>query len=292
MRLVSFKHNGRISLGAVSGDHIVDLTAVAPTMEALIEMGREGLSQVNDHLAHASPAFLLSEVQLTAPITTPRRNVMCLGLNYAEHVRESYSAQGKTTTLPQFPIVFNKATTAVIGTDAEIPHDANVSDKLDWEAELAFIIGKKGKNIPEAQALNFVFGYTILNDISARDLQRQGKQYFKGKSLDGSCPIGPWIVTPDELPDPHNLAIQCRVNGITKQDSFTKYMIFQIPAIIAYLSKGMTLLPGDIIATGTPDGVGFARKPPEYLHPGDVVECEIERIGVLRNVVTAVKPGG
>lgn len=288
MRLVSFKHNGRISLGAVSGDHIVDLTAVAPTMQALIEMGREGLTQVNDHLAHASPAFLLREVQLAAPITTPRRNVMCLGLNYAEHVRESYSAQGKTTTLPQSPIVFNKATTAVTGPDAEIPHDANVSDKLDWEAELAFIIGKQGINITKDQAMNFIFGYTILNDISARDLQRQGRQYFKGKSLDGSCPIGPWIVTPDELPDPHNLTIQCRVNGITKQDSSTKYMIFQIPAIIAYLSQGMTLLPGDIIATGTPDGVGFARTPPEYLHPGDVVECEIEGIGVLRNVVTAV----
>jgi 2-keto-4-pentenoate hydratase/2-oxohepta-3-ene-1,7-dioic acid hydratase in catechol pathway len=211
---------------------------------------------------------------------------MCLGLNYTEHAAESYTAQGKEVTLPEIPIVFTKATTSVTGPYDPIPFDAAVSDKLDWEAELAVVIGRQGKNIPEAAAMDYVFGYTVLNDVSARDLQRQGKQFFKGKSLDGSCPMGPWIVTAEELPDPHVLRITSRVNGDAKQDSNTDKMIFNIPAIIAYLSRGMTLQPGDIIATGTPSGVGFARTPPEFLQPGDVVECEIEQIGTIRNEVS------
>jgi 2-keto-4-pentenoate hydratase/2-oxohepta-3-ene-1,7-dioic acid hydratase in catechol pathway len=147
------------------------------------------------------------------------------------------------------------------------------------------VIGRSGKNISEAEAMNYVFGYTVINDVSARDLQRQGKQYFKGKSLDGTCPMGPWIVTKDELPEPHTLRVTSRVNGETKQDSNTSKMIFNIPATIAYLSRGMTLLPGDIISTGTPSGVGFARTPPEFLQPGDVVECEVEQVGLIRNEV-------
>jgi 2-keto-4-pentenoate hydratase/2-oxohepta-3-ene-1,7-dioic acid hydratase in catechol pathway len=147
------------------------------------------------------------------------------------------------------------------------------------------VIGSTGKNISEAEAMDYVFGYTIINDVSARDLQRAGKQFFKGKSLDGSCPMGPWIVTTAELPDPHVLRVTSRVNGETKQDSNTDKMIFNIPTTIAYLSRGMTLLPGDIISTGTPSGVGFARTPPEFLQPGDIVECEVEQIGVIRNEV-------
>jgi 2-keto-4-pentenoate hydratase/2-oxohepta-3-ene-1,7-dioic acid hydratase in catechol pathway len=174
----------------------------------------------------------------------------------------------------------------VTGPYGSIPFDAAVSDQLDWEAELAVVIGRSGKNIPESEAMDYVFGYTVANDVSARDLQRQGKQFFKGKSLDGTCPMGPWIVTTAELTDPHNLRITSRVNGETKQDSNTDKMIFNIPATIAYLSRGMTLLPGDIISTGTPSGVGFARTPPEFLQPGDVVECEIEQIGTIRNGVS------
>jgi 2-keto-4-pentenoate hydratase/2-oxohepta-3-ene-1,7-dioic acid hydratase in catechol pathway len=214
---------------------------------------------------------------------------MCLGLNYAEHVHESVAAQGQAVTLPELPIVFTKATTAVSGPSDPIPFDPQVSDKIDWEVELAVIIGKQGKNIPAEQAMEYVFGYMVLNDISARDLQRQGKQYFKGKSLDGSCPTGPWIVTKDDVPNPHDLNIRCLVNDVEKQSSSTRHMIFDIPTTIAYLSRGMTLLPGDIIATGTPDGVGFARTPPEFLRPGDVLTSIVEGIGELRNVVTAVR---
>jgi 2-keto-4-pentenoate hydratase/2-oxohepta-3-ene-1,7-dioic acid hydratase in catechol pathway len=210
---------------------------------------------------------------------------MCLGLNYAEHLKEHYEAAGKAAKPPAYPIVFTKATTSVIGPFDPIPFDREISSEIDWEVELAVVIGQAGRNIPEESAMEHVFGYTVLNDVSARDLQRQGKQYFKGKSLDGSCPMGPWILTSDRSPDTSSLRITSRVNGVTKQDSNTRHMIFKIPSIIAYLSSGMTLLPGDIIATGTPGGVGFARQPPEFLRPGDVVECEVEGIGTIRNPV-------
>jgi 2-keto-4-pentenoate hydratase/2-oxohepta-3-ene-1,7-dioic acid hydratase in catechol pathway len=214
---------------------------------------------------------------------------MCLGWNYAEHVQESAAAKGlQIKELPQYPIIFTKATTSVNKPFGDVPWSTAVSTEVDYEVELAIIIGKAGKNIPRSAAMDHIYGYTVLNDISARDLQRNGKQFFKGKSLDGFCPIGPWLITVDAIANPQNLAITCRVNGVTKQDGSTQHMIFDIPAIIEYLSLGMTLLPGDIIATGTPSGVGFARIPPEYLQPGDVVECEIEQIGLIRNQVRAV----
>ncbi len=288
MKLITYEFDGLVKVGAVRDDGVVDLTTIAPDMLGLIAQGEEGLNQAKRWLGAPETAVSLSQVRLLAPIPNPRRNVMCLGLNYAEHALESYAAKGKQAALPTTPIVFTKATTAVSGPTDPIPFDPTVSSEIDWEAELAVIIGKAGKNIPAADAWEYVFGYMVLNDVSARDLQMNGKQYFKGKSLDGACPTGPWIITPDELPAPHNLRISCRVNGVIKQDSNTRFMIFDIPAIIAYLSKGMTLLPGDIIATGTPEGVGFARKPPEFLRPGDVLESEIEGIGTLRNVVTAV----
>ncbi len=255
-------------------------------MQTFIELGKEGLAAAQTAVNTATHTIPLTAVHLLAPIPTPRRNVICLGLNYSEHVKESYGARGQQVQLPDTPIVFTKATTAVSGPTDPIPYDPAVTTQLDWEVELAVIIGRAGYNIPAAEAMDYVYGYTVLNDISARDLQMAGKQYFKGKSLDGACPTGPWIVTADELPDPHNLRLICRVNGVVKQDGRTDLMIFNIPTTIAYLSLGMTLLPGDIIATGTPDGVGFARTPPEFLHPGDVLESEIEGIGVLRNFVT------
>lgn len=215
---------------------------------------------------------------------------MCLGLNYAEHAVESYTARGKKSELPAVPIVFTKATTAVNAPYAPIPYDPAVSQQIDYEVELGVIIGKPGKHIAAEQALDHIFGYTIINDISARDLQYQHKQYFIGKSLDGACPMGPWIITRGALPDPHQLHITSRVNGVTKQDSSTQYMIFSIPAIISHLSRGMTLLAGDIIATGTPSGVGFARTPPEFLQPGDVLESEIEMIGTLCNQIGGSLP--
>ena len=287
MKLARYSQNGRSpQIGLVKENLVIDLSAMLPSMQAIFTLSADGLDVVQQY-AQKNDGTPLDEVQLHAPLL-PRRNIMCLGLNYAEHARESLGAAGKELSLPQQPIVFTKATTAVTGPIDPIPFDPQVSTKIDWEVELAVIIGKQGKNILKEQAMDYVFGYTVLNDITARDLQRQGKQFFKGKSLDGSCPMGPWLVTADELPNPHNLNIRCLVNGVEKQASNTQHMIFNIPSTIAYLSRGMTLLPGDIIATGTPDGVGFARTPPEFLRPGDVVTSIVENIGKIENVVTAV----
>ncbi len=287
MKLVRYSVNGRSpQVGLVQQDQLIDLSAIVPSMQAIIALSAEGLAVVQQHAAQ-NRGIPLADVTLHAPLL-PQRNVMCLGRNYVEHARESFAAVGEAFSLSEVPVVFTKATTAVSAPNAPIPFDPNVSDKIDWEVELAVIIGKQGKNIPAEHAMSYVFGYTVLNDITARDLQRQGKQFFKGKSLDGSCPMGPWIVTADELTDPHNLDIRCLVNDVEKQASNTRHMIFDIPTTIAYLSRGMTLLPGDIIATGTPDGVGFARTPPEFLRPGDVVQSIVEGIGAIRNVVTAV----
>lgn len=227
------------------------------------------------------------DVTLLAPIPRPAKNVMCLGLNYSEHVMETSAAGNREAKLPEHPIVFTKNVTSVTGPDAGIPFDPAVTEQLDWEVELGVIIGKPGYAIDPANAMDHVFGYTVINDLSARDLQFRHKQFFIGKSFDGACPMGPWIVTADEIDDPQALSLRCSVNGVVKQDSNTRNMIFDIPAIIAALSRGMTLEAGDVIATGTPDGVGFARTPPEFLKPGDEVVCEIEGVGVLRNSIVA-----
>ncbi|HPE60679.1 MAG TPA: fumarylacetoacetate hydrolase family protein [Thiolinea sp.] len=224
-----------------------------------------------------------AEVTLLAPIPRPRRNVMCLGLNYLEHAQETASRVGRAGKAPDYPIVFTKAVSSVTGPESVIPWDEATCSQLDWEAELGVVLGRGGRHIGRDAAPAHVFGYTVINDLSARDLQFNHKQYFLGKSLDGGCPMGPFIVTVDEISDPQNLAISCRVNGIAKQDSNTRHMIFDIGAIIEWLSRGMTLEPGDIIATGTPSGVGFARDPAEFLRPGDVVECEVAQVGILRN---------
>ena len=287
MKLVTYQLNNQIKLGAWREDGIVDLSAVAPDMFTLIYMGADGLAQAQAQLNAATAATPLSDVKLLSPIPNPRRNIMCLGLNYAAHADESNRVKGFASELPQFPVIFNKATTSMNGPYDDIPYDANVSTKIDWEVELTVVLGRSGKNINTDEAMSYVFGYTIMNDISARDLQRDHKQYFKGKSLDGSAPMGPCIVTADSLPDPHLLHLTSRVNGVIKQDGNTSDMIFNIPATIYHLSRGMTLLAGDLIATGTPEGVGFARTPPEFLKPGDVVECEIEGIGLIRNQIAA-----
>ena len=287
MKLVRYEHNGRSpQVGLVVENRVIDLSGVVPSMHALITLSADGLAVIRQQ-ATAGQGISLKEVKLVAPLQ-PRRNVMCLGKNYADHAREMQTAHNEPIEIPQFPVIFTKATTSVSGPTDPIPFDPTVSEQIDWEVELAVIIGKQGKNIPAEQAMEYVFGYTVLNDVTARDLQRQGKQFFKGKSLDGSCPIGPWIVTADELTDPHNLDVRCLVNGVEKQASNTRHMIFDIPTTIAYLSRGMTLLPGDVIATGTPDGVGSARTPPEFLRPGDVLTSIVAGIGELRNVVTAV----
>ncbi|TAK55578.1 MAG: FAA hydrolase family protein [Dehalococcoidia bacterium] len=232
----------------------------------------------------------LESVRLRAPITRPARNVVCVGLNYADHVAESQSVVG--SNLPEYPVFFSKPPSTVIGPGDEIPWHGHVSTAIDWEAELAVIIGHECRDVDEASALNVVFGYTVANDVTARDLQRRHGQWYKGKGLDGFCPMGPLVVTSDEIGDPHQLDIALRVNGVEKQRSNTRHLIFRIPRLIAEWSAGMTLFPGDILLTGTPSGVGVGRTPPEFLKPGDVVEAEVGGIGVLRNTVGAGDAAG
>jgi 2-keto-4-pentenoate hydratase/2-oxohepta-3-ene-1,7-dioic acid hydratase in catechol pathway len=227
----------------------------------------------------------LESVALDAPIR-PQRNVFCVGRNYLEHAKEGARAAGRELKLPSVPTFFTKAPSAIAAPNAALHFAAGISSEYDFEAELAVVIGARCRDVRESEALDVVFGYTALNDVTARDLQREHGQWFKGKSLDDACPLGPWIVTPEEIGDPHTLEIRFRRNGVEKQHSTTAQMIFRIPRLIAELSKGMTLLPGDVIATGTPEGVGFARTPPEFLADGDVMEVEIERIGILRNTVS------
>jgi len=231
----------------------------------------------------------LAEVHLHAPIPRPAKNVFCLGLNYVSHMEEAAKARGREIKIPEVPVFFTKTPTSVTGPYDPIPWDTNVTQQVDYEAELGVVIGTAGKNIPAAKALDHVFGYTIINDVSARDLQKEHLQWFKGKTLDGFCPMGPWIVTADEFRDPQTKNISLRVNGVAKQGSNTKFMIFTVAVTIESLSKGMTLEPGDIISTGTPEGVGLGRTPPEYLHDGDLVETEIEGIGVMKNRIVATK---
>lgn len=285
MKLVTYLLGTHVSIGAVDERGVIDLSAIAPDMLSLIAAGSVGLDRARAAIATASSVHTLESVTLLAPIPRPHRNIICLGINYAEHAKESAEARGREYKQHQHPVFFTKATHTVNRHDGIIPFDAEVSEQIDWEAELGVILSRSGKNISIEEAYDHVFGYTCINDISARDLQSNHSQFFKGKSLDGACPMGPWIVTADEIPDPQHLQVMCRVNGVVKQHANTEVMIFRIPDIIAILSRGMTLDAGDIIATGTPSGVGFARKPPEFLKPGDVVEVEIEQIGVLRNRV-------
>jgi len=289
MRLITYQTPKGPGLGVLSADIAAEQFVPVPgiSMLELIAQGEAGLERARQALASGT-LRPLAGLPLLAPIPQPLRNIFCLGWNYAEHSKEAAAMRGKPAKLPDRPIFFTKLTTAVNSHEGRIEVDPRVSEQLDWEVELGLVIGKGGKNIPRDRALEHLFGYTIINDVSARDVQvGHGGQFFKGKSLDGTCPMGPWIVTPDELPDPHHLRLRTSVNGVLKQDGNTSDLIFDIPAILEWLSLGLTLLPGDIIATGTPAGVGFARTPPEFLHPGDVVECEVEGIGLLRSHIVS-----
>lgn len=285
MRLVTYKDEGGVHLGALRDDSVVSLDHVAPDMLALIEGGENLLQQARDAVERATDTKPLSEVRLLAPIPRPRQNIVCLGMNYAEHARESMRAKGLPETLPPHPVFFTKAVSTVCGPDDDIPLDPKVTAQLDYEVELAYIIGRSGKNIARDDAMSYVFGYTIINDVSARDLQNQHQQFFKGKSLDASCPMGPCIVTADEIPDPAKLGLRLRLNGETRQDSSVGDLIFDIPTTLEVLSLGTTVEPGTIVSTGTPSGVGMGLTPPAYMQPGDVMEAEIDQIGVLRNKV-------
>ena len=286
MRFVTYQSADGPAVGVVQGDTLSPVEG--PDLLGLVRQGEAGLARARAALK-AAPRLPLGSVTLLAPFPAPQRNIFCLGWNYAAHSQESARARGREAKLPERPVFFTKATTSVNGPFADIPFRAGLTDQLDWEVELGVVIGPGGKDIPRARALEHVFGYTVIDDVSARDLQSaHGGQFFKGKSLDGCCPMGPWVVTRDEIADPHHLRLRSLVNGVVKQDSTTADLIFDVPAIIEWLSAGLTLLPGDVIATGTPSGVGFARTPPEFLRPGDVVECEVEGIGTIRNTVRAM----
>jgi len=283
MKLVTYL-DGHMRVGAVVEDRVADLSERFDSMQTLIEGGEPALEEARSLVAKVDT---VDDAELQAPIPHPRRNVFCMGWNYLTHFEEGQGRRGdQQEKLPEYPAFFDKPTTAVIGPYDDIPFDPNFSEKMDYEAELAVVIGRAGRSIPAAEAMDYIFGYTLANDVTARDVQRRhGGQWLKGKGMDGSCPLGPWIVTADEIADPQNLPVRCHVNGVEKQNSNTRFMVFPIARLIEELSLAMTLLPGDILLTGTPEGVGYARTPPEYLSPGDEVTVTIPDIGELTNSV-------
>ncbi|PFA66445.1 hypothetical protein CN378_14220 [Bacillus sp. AFS015802] len=289
MKFVSFQVGGKETYGVERDGRILDLAGARDLPVDLLR-GIEGgeaflqkVARVVEEDDGAIRSYTQEEVKWLSPIPEVKRNIMCVGKNYRDHAIE----MGGEQDIPKEIMVFTKATNTVVGHQETVLHHGQITEELDYEGELAVIIGKKGRGITPDEALEYVFGYSILNDITARDLQKKHGQFFIGKSLDTTCPMGPYLVTKDEVEDPQNLSITTRVNGEIRQSSNTGEMIFSIPTIISTLSKGMTLEPGDVIATGTPSGVGKGFKPPRFLRKGDVVEIEIEGLGILTNPLQA-----
>ncbi|MBT2694343.1 fumarylacetoacetate hydrolase family protein [Bacillus sp. ISL-55] len=300
MKFATYKNDSGQFIGIVNGER----TRVLPLREAYEKMGGETaipadmleaismgevfyqeaektVQWVSENNLDGELYIPLESVELLAPIPRPSKNIFCVGKNYAEHAIE----MGSKDDIPEHVMVFTKAPTTVIAHGQSIQEHKELTEQLDYEGELAVVIGKKGKAIKREEALDYVFGYTIINDVTARDLQARHKQFFIGKSLDTTCPMGPWIVHKSAISNPNNLDIKTIVNGEVRQDSNTENFIFPVEEIIAVLSQGMTLEPGDIIATGTPAGVGKGFKPPRFLKAGDTVEITVEGIGTLRNKV-------
>ena len=282
MKLVTYLENGIEKVGALTADETSVLPLPYADMNALIEIPLQQLAAD----AAAASAISLSNVTLCAPIPRPRQDVICLGINYKAHAEEAerYSSEAFTKERP-IPIYFSKRVTEAVAPEGFIESHPGLVERLDYEAELALIIGKTAKNVKAADAAHYIFGYTVLNDVSARLLQTTHKQWYFGKSLDGFTPIGPCITTADEISFPPALTITSHINGELRQNSTTDLLITGIADIIEELSSGMTLLPGTIIATGTPAGVGMGFDPPKFLNSGDIAECTIEGIGTLRNIV-------
>ncbi len=300
MRFVTFSttEQGPSILGlVVDGSTVIDLCrALASSItvpERLIDYIAAGPAlheSVRDAVAGAGAwpsdvAFSLADVTLRAPLRPGK--IVGVGLNYVEHVEESSRTLDTAKERPTRPVLFRKPGTAVVGPGEPIQHNGAMTQQLDWECELAVVMGQVARNVPEAQALDYVFGYSIVNDISARDQRRSG-QWFFSKGQDSYAPFGPMIVTTDEITDPHTLRLSLTVNGDQRQDGNSRHMLFKIPVLIADITSGVTLEPGDVIATGSPQGVGAAMDPPTFLQPGDVVACTIEGIGTLENPVAAV----
>ncbi len=298
MRLVTYQPLGTQELKTgiqTTKDELLDIAAEASargsnakvaTMLDIIAGGATTMALLKEiEAAPKTAAIAMNKVLLKAPIPRTTKNVFCVGWNYLEHFQEGATTLQDGREIPKWPVFFSKAPTAINGPYDVIPYDAVVSTQLDWEVELGVIIGPGGKNISEADAMKHVFGYTVINDVTWRDIQRRhGGQWDKGKSLDGTCPMGPCIVTADSL-DHTNLKVVCKVSGVVKQESNTKHLFFKVPRLIHDLSLGQTLDPGDVISTGTPEGVGFARTPPEWMKPDDLLETEVEGIGVMRNPI-------
>lgn len=299
LRLLMCARPGEVRLGALIGDAVVDLNRANPALpttlcgllggdNGLLDAARATVEQVaaacaedRTKLACAGKLYPLADVCILAPFLRLHRNVFCIGRNYLKHAEEGARARGVEFKPPAYPEFFTKPPTAIVGHGAYVPLDEHVTQQLDYEVELAVVIGRRGRNIPREKAYDYVFGYTVANDLSARELQRRHGQWFKGKALDSSCPLGPVVVPHGDLGDPGRLALRLRVNGETRQSANTKDMTWSVPDILFWLSQGTTLEPGDIVLTGTPEGVGIAMSPPSFLKPGDVVEAEVEGIGTL-----------
>jgi 2-keto-4-pentenoate hydratase/2-oxohepta-3-ene-1,7-dioic acid hydratase in catechol pathway len=304
MRLVSFDAGKGVRAGIFVEDSVLDISAAAAAANLhgvpgsvleLIDGGDVALDRVRS-LLHQFSADRAAEVwvpitslRLLAPIPRPRKNVFCVGRNYKAHIEEGARARGVPVSWPTVPEFFSKPPTSVTGPESDIRLDTTLTSQLDYEVELALIIGKSCRDVSPSDAMSYVFGYSIINDISARDLQKRHNQWFKGKGLDTFCPFGPWIIPSADFGDPSGRQITLRVNGETRQDSNTSDQLFDCATIISVLSQGLTLEPGDIIATGTPSGVALGMTPQAWLKDGDVIEAEIEGLGVLRNKVRAVR---
>lgn len=301
MKLVTYRAGveSAARLGVMAGDLVVDVARLVPalpdSMLGLIDAGRPGLEALRARLAECEGHFpsgtatALANVRLLAPIPRPRKNIFGIGLNYLDHVAESAAALDTSADLPRQPVIFSKPPTAVIGPGEAIPHDREITQQLDWEVELAAIIGTTARRVARADALGHVFGYSVMIDVSARDNRRSG-QWIVSKGMDGFAPFGPCIVTADDIPNPQALDLWLSVNGVEKQRSNTAKMLFKVDELVADISRVITLEPGDIIATGTPEGVGAGRNPQEWLWPGDVVVAHVEGIGTIRHPVVNATP--
>jgi acylpyruvate hydrolase len=304
MKIINYRHGEIVRAGCIVGENVVDLNkayvqllkakgypraeqlaaALVPsnTIE-LIEGGEKSFEEAYKAVDFALANGIVinrSDVKIEAPILKPNK-IICVGHNYREHILEM------KRELPEYPVIFAKFNNTIIGPEDDIPLPP-ITEQLDYEAEFAFVIGKRARNVSQADALDYVAGYTIVNDVTARDLQRRTLQWLQGKTLDGSAPMGPWLVTKDEIPDPHSLEIVLTVNGEERQRSNTKNLVFNVHYLVEFLSHIMTLEPGDVVCTGTPGGVGVARNPQVFLQDGDVVRIEVEKIGVLENRIKAV----
>jgi 2-keto-4-pentenoate hydratase/2-oxohepta-3-ene-1,7-dioic acid hydratase in catechol pathway len=295
MRLVTFRSNVGLRVGVLDAatQTVVDLSAAAPDLPrdllGIIALGSAGLAQIKAVLAAKPATIPLTQVKLVAPIPRPARNIFCVGKNYHEHAREfhgsGFDASAGQDAIPEVPIIFTKPPSTVIGPGVPIPAHLDPTRSVDYENELTVVIGKGGRGISRARAFEHVYGYTIVNDVTARTLQQRHKQWFIGKSIDGFCPMGPVLLTADEVDDVGTMHLVTRVNGEVRQDARVADLIFDIPTLIETISAGVTLEPGDLIATGTPSGVGIGFKPPKYLKQGDIVSVSIEPIGELTNPV-------